>query len=100
MSKVYITTGASTILAESIFYNVKVRPNTILVCAKSHALSLAAPATAHAPCLGAAGQLDCALSRDRLVREWGGLHALPEGAVCSHLAVCAHETMERPQQRA
>ena len=43
MSKHYITTiGASTILAESIFYNVKVPPNTILVCAKSHALSLAA----------------------------------------------------------
>ena len=42
-SKYYITTiGASTILAESIFYNVKVPPNTILVCAKSHALSLAA----------------------------------------------------------
>ena len=43
MSKYFITTtGASTILAESIFYNVKVPPNTILVCAKSHALSLAA----------------------------------------------------------
>ena len=44
MSKYYIitTTGASTILAESIFYNVKVPPNSILVCAKSHALSLAA----------------------------------------------------------
>jgi hypothetical protein len=44
MSKFYITTtGASTILAESIFYNVKVRRSTfVLVCAKSLTLSLAA----------------------------------------------------------
>jgi hypothetical protein len=39
------------------------------------------------------GQLGCAVSPDRLVREWGGLHTLPEGAVCSQFAACLIEPL-------
>jgi hypothetical protein len=76
---VFDKAGASTVLAESIFYNLKARPLGAVVCVQRAAHSLATSRDSALTCSGAS--LDCAVPPDRLVRERRGLHTVPKGAV-------------------
>jgi hypothetical protein len=63
---VFDKAGASTVLAESIFYNLKARPLGAVVCVQTAAHSLATSCNSALRCRVAS--LDCAVPPDRLVR--------------------------------
>ena len=76
---VFDNAGASTVLAESIFYTLKARPLGAVVCVQTAAHSLETSCNSALTCSGAS--LDCAVPPDRMVRERRGLHTVPKGAV-------------------
>jgi hypothetical protein len=96
---VFDKAGASTVLAESIFYNLKARPLGAVVCVQTAARSLATSCNSALTC--SVASLDCAVPPDRLVRERRGLHTVPKGAVrlCA-LATWVGEPIETLAKRA
>jgi hypothetical protein len=84
---VFDKAGASTVLAESIFYNLKARPPGAVVCANGRA----AETSCNSALTCSVASLVCAVPPGRLVRERGGLHTVPKGALrLCDLVLAAH----------
>ena len=95
---VFDKAGASTVLAESIFYNLKARPPRAVFCEQPR-IAKETSCSRALTCSGAS--LDCAVPRDRLVRERRGLHTVPKGAMrLCDLAACVDRPIEALANRA
>ena len=90
---VFDKAGASTVLAESIFYNLKARTPGGVFCVQTAAHSLATSCNSARTC--SVASLDCAVPPDRLVWERGRLHTVSKGALRLYaLAACVERPIE------